>query len=363
MPSRNASSSVYRYGFQGQEKDDEIKGSGNSLNYTFRMHDPRVGRFFAVDPLFRKYPFYTPYSFSGNKVTAFTELEGLEESWVIRDSKIVKAQGPTITVADGFKTYDMALIGLHFKMHNQQSLDTFMALWDEGVIDPTGIPKNQSYVRATQPEWEKYPEHYMGYTMAPYMVEAGKEIVSDAFVAGVLSKAKKLSKLWDFIKVGLKTGGAVSRNAAAVSNELRAIYKRIKFIESQNLVLANAGNDLRKYTQLSVDEMKSVIGRGVGKRKNIYEPNPKHGKVNRGRANKAPTNPQESLDNSFELPGNTTRRIGADKSVGEFNIFDETHPGTGIFHGHSRSWKELSQNMKNVLIENGIVTRKGKIIK
>jgi hypothetical protein len=38
----------YRYGFQGQEKDDEIKGGkGNSLNYTFRMHDPRVGRFFA----------------------------------------------------------------------------------------------------------------------------------------------------------------------------------------------------------------------------------------------------------------------------------------------------------------------------
>lgn len=43
------------------------------------MHDPRVGRFFAVDPLTAKYPYYTPYSFSGNKVIAFIELEGLEE--------------------------------------------------------------------------------------------------------------------------------------------------------------------------------------------------------------------------------------------------------------------------------------------
>ena len=39
-----------RMGFQGQEMDDEIKGDGNSVNYTYRMHDPRLGRFFAIDP-------------------------------------------------------------------------------------------------------------------------------------------------------------------------------------------------------------------------------------------------------------------------------------------------------------------------
>ncbi|WP_156133330.1 RHS repeat-associated core domain-containing protein [Lacinutrix sp. Hel_I_90] len=79
LPNRHKSSSSYRYGFQGQEKDDELKGEGNSLNYTFRMHDPRVGRFFAVDPLAATYPHYTPYSFSGNKVISHRELEGLEE--------------------------------------------------------------------------------------------------------------------------------------------------------------------------------------------------------------------------------------------------------------------------------------------
>jgi len=79
VPHRTFSSPEYRYGFQGQEKDDEVKGSGNSLNYKFRMHDPRLGRFFAVDPLTAKYPWYTPYQFSGNKVIQFLELEGLEE--------------------------------------------------------------------------------------------------------------------------------------------------------------------------------------------------------------------------------------------------------------------------------------------
>ena len=70
---------TYRYGFQGQEKDDEIKGDGNSINYKYRMHDARIGRFLSIDPLTPNYPHYTPYSFSGNKVIAFVELEGLEE--------------------------------------------------------------------------------------------------------------------------------------------------------------------------------------------------------------------------------------------------------------------------------------------
>ena len=79
VPSRHGSSDSYRYGFQGQEKDDEIKGGeGNSLNYTFRMHDPRIGRFFAVDPLTKEYPHNSPYAFSENRVMDGVELEGLE---------------------------------------------------------------------------------------------------------------------------------------------------------------------------------------------------------------------------------------------------------------------------------------------
>jgi RHS repeat-associated protein len=78
VPNRHGNSKDYRYGFQGQEKDDELKGEGNSLNYTFRMHDPRVGRFFAVDPLFRDYPHNSPYVFSENRVIDLNELEGLQ---------------------------------------------------------------------------------------------------------------------------------------------------------------------------------------------------------------------------------------------------------------------------------------------
>ena len=59
--------------------DDEIKGiPGSSVNYKFRMHDPRAGRFFAVDPLAWQFSYNSPYAFSENRVIDGYELEGLE---------------------------------------------------------------------------------------------------------------------------------------------------------------------------------------------------------------------------------------------------------------------------------------------
>jgi RHS repeat-associated protein len=68
----------YRFGFQGKEKKDEIYGEGNYVDYTYRGYNLRVGRFFAVDPLAAKYPYYSSYQFSGNRVIDMIELEGLE---------------------------------------------------------------------------------------------------------------------------------------------------------------------------------------------------------------------------------------------------------------------------------------------
>ncbi len=78
VPNRHGSSNSYRYGFQGQEKDDELKGEGNSYNFTFRMYDSRLGKFLSLDPLAPEYPHNSPYAFAENSVIAGIELEGLE---------------------------------------------------------------------------------------------------------------------------------------------------------------------------------------------------------------------------------------------------------------------------------------------
>ena len=78
QPKRHGSTDFYRYGFQGQEKDDEVKGEGNSLNFMFRMYSPRLGKFLSLDPLAPKYPHNSPYAFAENRVIDGIELEGLE---------------------------------------------------------------------------------------------------------------------------------------------------------------------------------------------------------------------------------------------------------------------------------------------
>ncbi len=72
---------------------------------------------------------------------------------------------------------------------------------------------------------------------------------------------------------------------------------------------------------------------GDKEKNGTFEGNPKHGNTQSGRASPEPTNPQKSLDDSIELPGNTTRRIAVDKETGEFVVFDEHLPGK--FHGHT----------------------------
>jgi RHS repeat-associated protein len=79
QPSYNQSFTT-PYSFQAQEHDDEVKGDENSVNFSFRMHDPRLGRFFAIDPLASKYPANSSYAFSENRLIDKIELEGLETS-------------------------------------------------------------------------------------------------------------------------------------------------------------------------------------------------------------------------------------------------------------------------------------------
>ncbi len=58
----------YRYGFNGMERDDEVKGSGNHYTTLFRQYDPRLGRWFSIDPVV--HPFSSPYvAFSNRPIT------------------------------------------------------------------------------------------------------------------------------------------------------------------------------------------------------------------------------------------------------------------------------------------------------
>jgi hypothetical protein len=73
QPDRSWDGGKYRYGFNGQEKSDEIKGEGNSYSALFWEYDPRVARRWNVDV--RPKVWESPYvSFVNNPLSIIDPL-------------------------------------------------------------------------------------------------------------------------------------------------------------------------------------------------------------------------------------------------------------------------------------------------
>jgi RHS repeat-associated protein len=79
MPGRSFNSGTYRYGFNGQENDNEVKGAGNQVAYENRIYDPRLGRWFSLDPMAKKYPGESHYAFVSNNPIIYADEAGLDK--------------------------------------------------------------------------------------------------------------------------------------------------------------------------------------------------------------------------------------------------------------------------------------------
>ncbi|WP_430901929.1 RHS repeat domain-containing protein, partial [Paraflavitalea sp. sgz302555] len=79
MPNRSyTAGSQFRYGFNGKENDNDVKGTGNQQDYGMRIYDPRIGKFLSVDPLTKKFSHYSPYTFAANSPVDLIDLIGNE---------------------------------------------------------------------------------------------------------------------------------------------------------------------------------------------------------------------------------------------------------------------------------------------
>lgn len=79
LPGRKYSNggSSYRYGFNGKELDTD--GDIVQYDYGFRIYDPRLVRFKSVDPLFKGFPWNSPYSYAEGDLIRCIDLDGLEK--------------------------------------------------------------------------------------------------------------------------------------------------------------------------------------------------------------------------------------------------------------------------------------------
>jgi RHS repeat-associated protein len=77
IPGRSFSASsgeMYKYGYQGSEKGNEVGGQGNNYTTYYRELDVRIGRWYSIDP--ERQPHMSPYCSMNNNPIVFNDIEG-----------------------------------------------------------------------------------------------------------------------------------------------------------------------------------------------------------------------------------------------------------------------------------------------
>jgi RHS repeat-associated protein len=98
MPNRGARTEAYRFGFSGLERDDELKGAGNSYYTNARLFDPRVGRWLGPDPI--HWPESNPYVGFSNNPLRYSDPQGRSNKDVVGLSRPNVALQSVMTAAD-----------------------------------------------------------------------------------------------------------------------------------------------------------------------------------------------------------------------------------------------------------------------
>jgi RHS repeat-associated protein len=150
----------YRFGFNGQESDNEVYGFKASYAFEFRNYDARLGRWWGIDPLWQKYPNLSPYAYCANNPIRYIDPDGRDVWEIDGDGNIISRkkdetqdvffmvakdadgnyQRTFTTDADGNKTYNS--ISFKYKtvesqrstpLNSTESYDTYKVRGDDNA--------------------------------------------------------------------------------------------------------------------------------------------------------------------------------------------------------------------------------------
>lgn len=203
MPGRNYNAlgaKDYRYGFNGKENDNEVKGEGNQQDYGFRIYDPRVGRFLSTDPLTKSYPWYTPYQFASNSPIVSIDMDGLEgfvaTGMPLGNSGV--SHGMIITTQDAAKINRNVAIAAFKAVFSEALPKKFIDHYANGNGKPYTLNRNEAV------DIKSVPTGLKG------IVAADKEKF-DNLIAGAKKGSKITLPEGYSIQGGATTGGTLGR--------------------------------------------------------------------------------------------------------------------------------------------------------
>ena len=254
MPGRHwtaDSSDKYRFGFQGQLKENDLYGDGNSYAFKYRINDARLGRFLSLDPKAKEYPWNSPYAFSENRLIDGKELEGAEYYSVHVDNNT----GETIEVVDYTDTK---------KGHGKKG---------PGVeyVYHLDKPKRKNTLQLTKKETKFFKNFHGVYTGPNNPQKNGKPNYNRKPVDELDKYAKQHDK--NYGKIGADGADDALFNPKTIKADKKLIKGANKVIEKyeQRKKDAVTGEKVSKETYKEAKRVKSFFKKAIRVKKSIKE--------------------------------------------------------------------------------------------
>ena len=243
----------YRYGFNGKENDNEVKGEGNSVDFGARIYDSRVGKWLSVDYIAKQD--VSPYQYASNNPIIFIDPDGNDEylfhsngTWSVK-----RAKGP-----DVFKKQDVengTYRVLNSRLPKNFSLSSIGKLEDLNFISQYALDNEQfkNDINDNQGDGEAQSAHdelalyAWGYATAT-AVDKATDLMSFGGKAAVKKVAVRATD--ELIEAAGKATSAVKKAYTAMKTDKRSrIYKLYKVVDRKT-------GELRKWGHTTMKNLK-----------------------------------------------------------------------------------------------------------
>jgi len=244
QPGRTMSTGKYRYGFNGKERDDEVKGDGANIDFGSRMYDSRIARWLSVDAHANKYPQLSPYAYVNNDPVVNQEVDGRD--YIIKIFLDNEGKGVIQIVSDAYAISEegkneynaamnlwQALNGTTVKINNMEFAVSF--------ITNTKVSENLTAAQNAA-EAEQYTNVYAGNSK-----QDGTPNVTNYTQVGSVTTGADGSKTLSFTGIDVRGGES---DGSYVSYAVSNIHFDFSGIKKSDLRTFSA-KDLKQYTDYS----------------------------------------------------------------------------------------------------------------
>ena len=160
---RTADLPSYRFGYNGEEREDGIVGAARIYDFGARYFDARFGRFLSPDPLSGETPWYSPYLFAGNKPAWARDLGGKQECRESSCTAEVSNSGGNTELSAASPDVD-PLPTISGERERRQNIMEYMPGNFEIADNPEA--KSYAYTWRALPEYQEVTQHEALYDQA-----------------------------------------------------------------------------------------------------------------------------------------------------------------------------------------------------